>query len=75
MPEDAPINAEEAAASPTPEAPEPEAPMEEESEFKEEPVHESSPQLAVLGAAQEAEYRAIREQYDSTILVGFEQNG
>ena len=75
LPEDAPINAEEAAASPTPEAPEPEAPMEEESEFKEEPVHESSPQLAVLGAAQEAEYRAIREQYDSTILVGFEQNG
>lgn len=75
LPEDAPINAEEAAASPTPEAPEPEAPMEEESEFKEEPVHESSPQLAVLGAAQEAKYRAIREQYDSTILVGFEQNG
>ena len=74
-PEAAPMDAEEAAASPTPEAPESEAPLAEESEFAVESAPENSPRLAVLSAAQEAEYRAIREQYDSSILVGFEQNG
>ena len=74
-PEAAPMDAEEAAASPTPEAPESKVPLEEEPVITVEPAPESSPQLAVLSAAQEAEYRSIREQYDSTILVGFEQNG
>ena len=73
--EAAPLVADEIEDSQTPKAPEPEAPMEEESEVTVESAPESSPQLAVLSAAQEAEYRAIREQYDSTILVGFEQNG
>ena len=74
-PEATPMGGEAAAASPTPEAPEPEAPLAEESEVTVEAAPESSSQLAILSAAQEAEYRSIREQYDSTILVGFEQNG
>ena len=66
LPEATPLVADEIEDSQTPEAPEPEAPMEEESEVTVESAPESSPQLAVLSAAQEAEYRAILEQYDET---------
>lgn len=52
-----------------------EIPLQDENTVSVEPVPERDSRIAPLSAEQEAEYRSFREQYDSTILVGFEQNG